>query len=137
MSSSRRNVVLTVASAVLITGAAPAAAKIATNVNGFQYDQNTLAFDGTVQSPNKHCVAGRTVTISSVDSGGTATALGTATTDKTGLFSYSAPDYNSKPGTYEATVAATKVKGPKPKHHHKQTYYNCAAGSSGPTQYLG
>jgi hypothetical protein len=114
-----------------MSAAGPAAANIATSIQGFQYDQNALAFDGTVKSPNPHCAVGRTVTISSYDSSGKATTIGTAKTDRTGFFSFSAPDYNSQPGNYGASLPATKAK-----KHHPHTY-NCAAANTGPQQYLG
>lgn len=128
MLTSRRNAALTVALAVVATATVPAAADIATSIQGFQFDQNTLAFEGTVSSPNPHCVAGRQVTVTS-DSGGTPTTVGTATTDKTGAFSI--PDAGAQDGMYTATVAATKVKGKKPKHGKKRPVYNCGAGTTG------
>jgi hypothetical protein len=128
MLNARRNTALTVALAALASAAVPAAADIATSIQNFQFDENTLAFDGTVSSPNSHCVAGRQVTVTSGDG----TTIGTATTDKTGLFSVSDP--GAQAGTYTATVAATKVKGKKPKHGKKRPIYNCGAGTTGQQQ---
>ena len=125
---SRKNTALTVALAVVATAAVPAAANIATSIQGFQFDQNTLAFDGTVSSANKHCVAGRQVTVTMYN-GTTPTTIGTATTDATGAFSVSDP--GAQDGMYEATVAAAKVKGKKPKHGKKRPVYNCGAGTTG------
>ena len=119
---------MTVAVAAVAAGALPAAADIPTTVTA-QYDQNTLAFDGMVSSSNSHCLAGRHVTITRYE-GETPTTIGTATSDKTGAWSY--PDASAQAGTYEVTVDASKVKGPKRKHK-KRKVFNCAAGTTGRT----
>ena len=126
----RKNTGLAITLALLAGAAVPAAADIATTVQ-VQYDENTLAFDGTVSSPNKHCLGGREVTITRFD-GDTPTTIGTATTNAHGAFSFSDP--GAQAGTYEATTPAEKVKGKKSKHRKHRRIYHCAAGTSGKQQ---
>jgi hypothetical protein len=95
------------------------------------YDPTISGFTGDVTSPNKHCLAGRMVTITRFE-GETPTVIATATTDPAGHFSQPAPD--AMAGTYETTVAPMKVKRAKKKGKKRPPPWNCGAGTTGMMQ---
>jgi len=127
MLTTRMKAAATLGLALAATVAVPATADIPTSLT-IAYDNAASGFAGDVTSPNKHCLANRMVTITRFE-GDAPTTIGTATTDATGHFTF--PDASAQAGSYETTVAAKTVKGPKPKKHHKRKKYNCGAGTTG------